>query len=508
MKSAGQPQARSEADLINGVYAAALAVGEELELLPTLQRVVDEARHLVDARFGALGVWNSNELTAFLYSGLSAEEAGQIAAWPRGAGILGHLTSLDGPIRVSSLSDHPLATGFPAGHPSMERFLGCPIIVGGAVVGTLYIAEPNSRGSFSDDDEATLSLFAQAAGTAIKNAQRFDALARREALLEGLHSLTSAALSPAGAVDDSIVRAAARLWRAPAVELFEVSGNVAAEAGINGGLRLVARHGSASHSSDAHGQPIPITAPHGSWVLHVHDPGSNPSAGEVAQFCAHAAVVLDFVAHDRTLASSVLAAERERLAADLHDRVIQRVFAVGLDLQRVAAGPVGTEIAYTLSTNVDALDEVTKDLRHAIYELQHGTFCALVPALHRQISDSEVPELLQVEAHIEPADDLQVRTDIADALTLVVREALANVVRHAATHTAVVRLSHDDDAITLTITDEGRGIRPEATRQSGISNMRRRVARAGGWLTITPHEPHGTTVAVVIPSKDQVPNAH
>jgi signal transduction histidine kinase len=375
----------------------------------------------------------------------------------------------------------------------MERFLGCPIEVGGVIVGTLYLAEPRVNPTFTESDEHTLALYAAAAGTAINNARRFDALARRESLLAGLHAINAAALAPAGAVADTLVRVATRLWQARGATLHDAHAD-----STNTAPAPLAHHGEAAEP-DSTELRIAIEAPHGYWELRVWGAAATPSPAEVAQLRAHAALALDFVAHERTFAAAALTAERERLAADLHDRVIQRVFAVGLELQRVAAGPVGREVTEAITFAIDALDSVVVDLRQAIFELHHGVLRPVVSAIQHEVSVAHTPETLAVSDVYDVADEAEAPDDVVDALVLVTREALANVVRHAHTDVASLSLRLDGTTWILTISDCGCGIPDGVTRRSGISNMRRRVARAGGTLSVRANEPSGTVVSVVIP---------
>jgi GAF domain-containing protein len=152
---------------------AIIAIASDLDLESVLQRIVDIARQMAGAKYGAIGIPNTNgELSAFITSGLTPEQEAQIGRSPRGLGILGLLISDPRTLRMTNLSQHPASIGFPANHPQMESFLGVPIFARGRMFGSLYLTEKLLGSGFTDEDARMVELLAQHAGIAIANAEK------------------------------------------------------------------------------------------------------------------------------------------------------------------------------------------------------------------------------------------------------------------------------------------------------------------------------------------------
>jgi len=152
---------------------AVMAVGSDLDLAATLQRIVDAARELVDAKYCALGVldYSGGSLAEFIVSGIDDETFKAIGDLPKGHGILGLLITDPRPLRLPDLTEHPESFGFPPHHPPMTSFLGVPILVRGEVFGNLYLTDKQSSDVFTDVDEELTVALAAAAGAAIDNAR-------------------------------------------------------------------------------------------------------------------------------------------------------------------------------------------------------------------------------------------------------------------------------------------------------------------------------------------------
>ncbi|MFJ6215853.1 PP2C family protein-serine/threonine phosphatase [Streptomyces sp. NPDC092296] len=167
---------RRAADLhgrMQRLLEAVLSISGELELSAVLRTVVDAARTLVDARYGALGVLNeAGDFTELIPSGEGGEGFAALGRLPHGEGILGELVRNPHPLRVDDLAGHP-ASGFPPGHPVMRTLLGVPILVRGTVYGDLYLADKNDGGPFTEADESVVMALAGVAGVAIDNARLY-----------------------------------------------------------------------------------------------------------------------------------------------------------------------------------------------------------------------------------------------------------------------------------------------------------------------------------------------
>ena len=172
---------------ITGLTEAILRISEDLDLDTVLQEVVDGARSLVGARYGAILTFDdSGSVRDFITSGLTEEERQIVGRWPRGLGMLGYLNEVDGPVRLTDISDHPRSVGTPRHHPPIESFLGTQIRDSGQSSGNIYLAGKEDGLEFTRDDEETLEMFAAQAAIAIANARRYGEERRAKADLEAL----------------------------------------------------------------------------------------------------------------------------------------------------------------------------------------------------------------------------------------------------------------------------------------------------------------------------------
>jgi signal transduction histidine kinase len=168
-------EARRLEHQLDAIGRATVAIAAERSLPRLLQRIVDAARDITDARYGALGVMGaSDELSEFLTSGISDEERARIGPPPHGRGLLGAILHGTAPLRVSRIEDHPLSAGFPAHHPPMTSFLGAPIMLHGRNLGNLYLTDKQGGDAFSDEDERLILILAAHAAISIDNARLYE----------------------------------------------------------------------------------------------------------------------------------------------------------------------------------------------------------------------------------------------------------------------------------------------------------------------------------------------
>src|ERR1700680_1649207 len=169
------PRMRRPQDRKDVLLEAGLTLAAELSLPMVLQRIVDLAAQVTDARYGALGViGDGGELVEFITTGLSAKQRRAIGPLPRGLGILGLLIREPRSIRIEKIGDHLKSVGFPAHQPPMGSFLGAPVKAMGKVFGNIYLTEKRSAPEFSEEDEESLVILATQAGVAIANATLYD----------------------------------------------------------------------------------------------------------------------------------------------------------------------------------------------------------------------------------------------------------------------------------------------------------------------------------------------
>ena len=357
---------------------AVMAVGSELSLPLVLQRIIEAATELVDARYGALGVLDASgtRLAQFITVGIDAAGVVAIGNRPEGHGILGLLIKDPKPVRLPDLHEHPDSFGFPPDHPPMSSFLGVPILLRNEIFGNLYLTDKADGEVFTDVDEELVVALAAAAGVAIENAR-----------------------------------------------------------------------------------------------LHVH-------VGEVALFD-----------------------ERERIARDLHDDVIQRVFASGLSLQSTAQLSREPQVVERLMQTIDDLDVTIRQVRSAIFQLHQSRISETSVRADIMTVCTESSRALGFDpiCVISGPVDSTVSGAAAGHLVLTLREALSNVARHAHASRVDVQVRVADNELTLDVIDDGVSADLNHSPGNGIENMTNRARNLGGTMTLGATPKGGTRVLWVVP---------
>ncbi|WP_031027947.1 GAF domain-containing sensor histidine kinase [Streptomyces albus] len=534
--------ARTTQDRMHGLLEAVLSVGRELDLAQVLRRIVEAALALTNARYGALGVVGEGQrLATFLPVGISEEEAARIGPLPSGHGVLGELIRNPEPLRLSDLTAHPASRGFPPHHPPMHSFLGVPVRVRDEVFGNLYLTEKRGGADFDADDEAVVTTLAVAAGVAVDNARLYAESRRRAQWLEALSDITRLLLS--GAPSSEVLRLIA--WRALEVAQSDAACVLLPDGGEGpgavDGLRVVvavgalaeeqsgavvpldetlsglaARTGEPAVSADVGRDPRTRAFPTGSGehgpvvavplLAQKHAPGAlrlsrfkgRPPYDQtevelLSDFAAQAALALEMAQHRAESEQLALLHDRDRIARDLHDLVIQRLFATGMTLQSAARLIDRPQAAERVSRAVDDLDETIKIIRSTIFALRSsgqdggggaGAGAGLRRTVTEAVGDAADRLGFLPALRMEGPVDTEVPAEAAEQVSAVLGEALSNIVRHAHARRVDVTLSVGA-ALTLAVTDDGVGIagRPHT---GGLANMRSRAELLGGTLTVTP----------------------
>ena len=355
---------------------AILILDAELNLPVVLRRIIEEARLLVDAQYGALGVLTEDgrALDQFLTVGLSHEEERAIGARPTGRGVLGTLIGDDKPLRLANLALSPESFGFPPHHPDMTSFLGVPVRVHGEVYGILYLTNKRTAPEFSEDDEELVHALAMAAGIAIENAR--------------LHGLV----------------------------------------------------------------------------------------------------------RDRALTE-----DRDRIARDLHDSVIQRLFAIGLSLQGTARLVERPEAVMRIGEAIEKLDETIRQLRKAIFDIE---LTINKEGLHPKVLDlvhelRPVLGLLPQVSFSGPVDTV-VGDSLVEEVLAVLREALTNVGKHAHASQVVITVAAGEE-LRLVVADDGDGMGDANAAGLGLKNLRQRAERLGGNVELGRSREGGTRLTWHVP---------
>jgi signal transduction histidine kinase len=551
----GELQARLQAvldarDRTHALIEAVMAVGSQLDLEMVLKQIVDAAVTLVSARYGALGViGEGGKLAEFIPVGLGEPQIAAIDHWPEGRGLLGELIRNPRPVRIPDIAADPRSSGFPAGHPPMRTFLGVPVRVRDEVYGNLYLTEKRGGGGFDEDDEALVVALAAAAGVAVENARLYAEARRQQQWLRANAEVTRRLLS--GDEPDEVlglvVRQALEISGADLVvlalptasrEQLVIEHAFGDGADAARGLVLPAT-GSASGIVMATGKPLAVddfatdgrvaavARQHmllGPAVLVPLGPAGNvrgvltagrqqgalplspPAVEMVITFAAQAGIGLELAEHRKDAQRILLFEDRDRIARDLHDQVIQRLFATGMSLQGATALMPGSDAARRVEQAVDALDETIRDIRSAIFELQSRGE-AEPPGLRTRILAvvDEMADPLGFAPALRMAGQLDSRVpgQIAAQLLAALREALANAAKHAAASRVDVTIEAGTDLVLL-VKDNGTGMK-KTSRRSGLANLAERADALGGTLRTETADGGGTALEWRIPLPAQAP---
>ena len=534
---------RATRDRAQSLLEAVVAVGSNLDLETVLRRIVEAAAGLVRARYGALGVVGEpGSLVEFIPVGLDEAQIARIHHWPEGRGLLGELIAHPQPLRLADIAADPRSSGFPAGHPPMRSFLGVPVRIRDEVFGNLYLTEKEHGGQFDEEDEAVTVALAAAAGVAIENARLYEESRRRQRWLQASAEVSRMLLS--GADPDQVLDLVTR-------QVLAMSGADLAVLALPGEDRreLVIRHSAGEDAAKAQGLMLPgmslsaevlatgepvtledfsqddrvaqvareqmslgpaVVFPLGGpgntrGVLTVgRRPGAMPLAPAatemVGSFASQAAVALELAEARRYAEQVTMLHDRERIARDLHDLVIQRLYATGMSLQGALPLIERPEVTERVSRAVDALDDTIGEIRSAIFALQ-ARHDITRPGLRGQLlgvaDEMSGPLGFAPSLSLSGGLDDQVPAGIAAQAMHAVREALSNAARHAAASRVDVTVEAGHDLVVV-VRDNGSGMQ-DSTRRSGLANLAERARQLGGTLHVGPASDGGTELRWQVP---------
>ncbi|MFD7013350.1 GAF domain-containing protein [Streptomyces sp. NPDC059161] len=533
---------RGTRDRLHNLLEAVLSVGRELDLPQVLRGIVEAAVVLVDAEYGALGVIGQGQrLSEFLPVGIDDELRQRIGELPSGHGLLGELIRHPDALRLAELSEHPASSGFPAHHPPMRSFLGVPIRVREEVFGNLYLTEKRGGAEFDDEDESLLATLAVAAGVAIENARLYAEAQLREqwlaasadftagllsgmpesrvleAMVEQAKEITSAELGVVNLVEEGTcelrgVLAVGKQAEAHRGVMLPREGTLAGAALTEQGLVASADVGSdprVTHQPERwKGMGPAVAVPMGVYgVLVLARTSGRPtfSATETAPlpgFAGQAALALELADRRRDAEQVSLLEDRDRIARDLHDLAIQRLFATGITLQSAQRFVDHPQAEERLTRAVDDLDETIKIIRSTIFGLRAhevtepgaGLRVRVVRAVEEAVPALGFTPSLRMEGLL----DTDVPQALADETLAVLGEALANAARHARASSVDVSLVVRRGTLTVGVVDDGVGI-GEGGRRSGLRNLSERARRLGGEFTARTGPEGGTRLEWRVP---------
>ncbi|WP_433714854.1 GAF domain-containing protein [Nocardia sp. CA-084685] len=517
-------------DRMDGLVEAMLTVTSGLDLDETLRAIVHTATSLVDARYGALAVrGHEQQVTQFLYEGMDDSIRERIGRLPAGHGVLGEVFSQPKPLRLDELSKHPASVGFPEHHPPMHTFLGVPVRIRDEVFGSLYLTEKANGQPFTEDDDVLVQALAAAAGIAVDNARLYESARTRQAWIEATRDIATEFL--AGTEPDLVLAHVVDHARTltgshqsflastaiPQLELAAVSELVITQwSGPGGGFDglTVLADGTALGEAFTRRTPLrfddaalidlgiplhdvgpalilPLCTPDATLgaLVTVRPIGAPPYADELVEltnaFTDQAALAMQLAETQRRMRELDILADRDRIARDLHDHVIQRLFAIGLTVQSAVPRAEVPEVRQHLSTVINDLQEVVQEIRTSIFDLHGGNGGGIElqqrieDAVHQQTTDSPLRATVQVTGPLSVLE-----AELADHAEAVVREAVSNAVRHSGAAIVSVEISVADD-LTIVVTDDGWGI-PNHVIRSGLRNLEQRAEKSDGQFTIGP----------------------
>lgn len=527
------------------LYEAAGVLGSDLSLPAVLQHLVELAVEITGARYGALGVLGRDGIQDFITAGLTPQERAAIGALPTGGGILGLLISNPHPLRLDNLADHPASSGFPPHHPPMRTFLGAPVRSRGRVFGNLYLTEKQGAPAFTDADEEDLVLLALQAGTAIANAHLFEESRRRGLWLDAVREIATKILqeaSPRPTLEVLAARARALLDADTAVVAIRTADPAT----------LVVDAAAGDHADELRGMRIPVdssasgavmdsrttavfvdamAAPNtygpmvkgarmgpaifvvlstrgqsvGTLAVSRHSGRMRFQDEDVAlleSFASQAALVLEYGRAQEERRRLGVIEDRERIAKDLHDGVIQSLFAVGMGLQGTVAMAADERVADRLREAISEIDRAIGDLRSYIFGLRPRVVATsrLAEALEQLAHEFQMHSGVTTVTDLDPAAEHELDHHAVHVVQ-VVREALSNVAKHAAATTCRVSMRRDAGYAVVEVDDDGHGFDPDTAGTSGMGlpNLRARAVSIGGDLRVTSTAGEGTTVVLRVP---------
>ncbi len=502
---------------------AVVAVADGLELAPTLRRIIRAARDLTGARYAALGVLGEDGLhSSFVYTGMDREAEALIGHLPHGLGVLGHITRVGRAVRTDEVSRHPASTGFPAGHPPMHSFLGVPVGIAERVIGNLYLAE--KEGGFTAEDEDVVVALAAAAAVAVENARLYADVQRRARWMAAAQQVSTAMISGADEED------ALKLIAERAAQLADADGAVLVLPGLGNdwvleiavgdklldglvgtvmpaqgramsvlrsgvGIRVgeLAREarlqveGLRTFGPALYAPLVAREEPIGVLILLRRVGGNEFTDADLATaqtFAGQAAISLQLADGRRRAEEAELLQERARIARDLHDLVVQELFAMGMRLTKLR-GRLEPGVLVHVDSSLDSLDRVVRQIRSTIRALRDPEEpTSLVDRVHAETARAQslLGFAAQVEASVAEGVDAggAVPPEVVDDVVAVIREGLSNAARHAKASTVLVRVSLDERHVCVQVADNGVGIPAKPGRRSGLDNLGERARRHGG----------------------------
>ncbi len=543
------------------LHQASLQLVQEISLETLLERIAAVACEQAGARYAAVGVIGPDgELQSFIPVGMSEKELARMAHPPRGLGLIGALMHSQQPIRVADIASDPRSVGFPPHHPRMTSFLGVPIRHAGRHIGQIYLTDKIDAPEFTADDQLLIEMLAAYAAVAITNARMYQELIQRDRILtrrnENLALLNELAstLATSADIDQILDKALTQVLDYLQIEVGEVylrmensrtlklvlhRGHQAKSLFAKdqyqlgeGVIGTVAKNKqpqiiSLSNAGTADLHPdvllgefhqiacLPINGRQGVLgVLCVASCHPRPLDEMEVQFLATigswVGTAIENVRLNLQGRRLAVLEERERIGMDLHDGIIQSIYAVGLTLEHarllVKEDPQG--MLQRIEQAISDLNSTIRDIRAYILDLRPRQLRNenLMQGIRRLIQEFRANTLLTV--NLQGSDEEMAVLGEAQAVALfhICQEALANIAKHARARTVNITLWLSAERALMEISDDGRGFDPENIQMTighGLSNMHTRARNAGGDVEITSEPGNGTTILAWVPIRNE-----
>lgn len=547
-------------DRLAALHRASLELIRDISPESLMERIATLACEQVSARYAAVGILDEEgNLEKFIPIGMSQKEISRIPHPPVGKGLIGALMNANAPIRLPEIATDSRSSGFPARHPEMTSFLGVPIRHGDLQLGQIYLTNKLDAVEFTLEDQVVIEMLAAYAAVALSNARLVQKLTDREVALtrrtENLAVLNNLASTLTSSVDiDQILDkalalvmdylgldvgevflrqedgkymqmalhhgdAVERLWARTQFQFGEGAVGLAALNGLPCYLDLTSPE--VDHKSmlnaDVYSEKLShvacfaLNGRSGVYgVLCVASKNARAMEDTEKQFLSTISYWLGTAVENARLNIQqrrlAVLEERERIGMDLHDGIIQDIYAVGLTLEhaRLLLNEDTPAARTRIEQAVSDLNSTIRDIRAYILDLRPRKLHEenLMAGLRRLVAEFRANTFVEVNLQGPPGDTLLLPEGSALVLFHICQEALANVAKHAHARRVTVAVWTAAERALLEVSDDGRGFDAGKVQQTlghGLPNIQTRAVNAGGEVEITSEPGVGTTLLVWVP---------